>query len=142
LSRALRHFSTQASMKFPAGTVAGHFKTAVAANSGIDIIRFDNQKLNWTLKEFDRYSSAFAFGLLEAGFARGDSLVLYADQTSSAEQLVAQMGAIKAGVQVVTFAEKESQDALDHALSSTNAKGLIYAPDAACGEKQTRNDFV
>jgi hypothetical protein len=40
-------------MKFPAGTVAGHFKTAVAANSGIDIIRFNNQKLNWTLKEFD-----------------------------------------------------------------------------------------
>lgn len=91
--------------------------------------------MNWTLKEFDRYSSAFAFGLLEAGYARGDSLVLYADQTSSAEQLVAQMGAIKAGVQVVTFAEKESQDALDHALSSTNAKGLIFAPDAVVGEK-------
>jgi len=66
-------------MKFPAGTVAGQFKTAVAVNSGVDIIRFDNQKLNWTLKEFDRYSSAFAFGLLEAGYARGDSLVLYAD---------------------------------------------------------------
>lgn len=78
--------------------MAGHFKTAVAVNHGIDIIRFDNQKLNWTLKEFDRYSSAFAFGLLEAGYKNGDSLVLYADQTSSAEQLVAQMGAMKAGV--------------------------------------------
>jgi hypothetical protein len=29
------------------------------------------------------------------------------------------MGAIKAGVSVVTFAEKESIDALDHALKST-----------------------
>ena len=42
-----------ASLKFPAGTVAGHFKQAVATNSGYDIVRFDNQKLNWTLKEFD-----------------------------------------------------------------------------------------
>jgi len=52
------------------------------------------------------------------------------------------MGAMKAGVQVVTFAEKESQDALDHALSSTNAKGLIFSPDTSVGEKKTRNDFV
>jgi acyl-CoA synthetase (AMP-forming)/AMP-acid ligase II len=108
LSKALRHFSMQPSLKFPAGTVAGHFKQAVATNSGYDIVRFDNQRLNWTLKEFDRYSSAFAFGLLESGYTRGDSLVLYADQTASAEQLVAQRGAFKAGVKVVTFAEKDS----------------------------------
>jgi len=68
--------------------------------------------------------------------------VLYADQTSSAEQLVAQVGAMKAGVSIVTFAEKESQDALDHALASTSAKGLIFAPDADAGNNQTRNDFV
>jgi len=45
--------------------------------------------------------------------------MLYADQTSSAEQLVAQMGSIKAGVKVVTLAEKDRQDAFDHALSSS-----------------------
>lgn len=45
------------------------------------------------------------------------------------------MGAMKAGVQVVTFAEKDSQEALDHALSSTSAKGLIFAPDASSGDK-------
>jgi len=39
------------------------------------------------------------------------------------------LGAIKAGVQVVTFAEKDNVDALDHALRSTNAKGLIISPD-------------
>ena len=76
-------------MKFPAGTVAGHYKAAVAANGNIDALRFNNQKLNWTLTEFDRHSSAFAFGLLEQGYQRGDALVLYADQGASAEQLVA-----------------------------------------------------
>jgi hypothetical protein len=43
-----------------------------------------------------RHSSAFAFGLLESGYQQGDKIVLCADQASAAEQLVAQMGAIKA----------------------------------------------
>ena len=42
-----------ASLKFPEGTVAGLYKQAVAANAEYDVVRFDNQKLNWTLKEFD-----------------------------------------------------------------------------------------
>jgi len=42
-----------ASLKFPEGTVAGLYKQAVAANAETDIVRFDNQRLNWTLKEFD-----------------------------------------------------------------------------------------
>lgn len=59
-----------------------------------------------------RYTSAFAFGLLENGFSSGDKLVLWADQTHSAEILVAQVnkfysklqvGASKAGVGIVTF---------------------------------------
>lgn len=49
---------------------------------------------------------------------------------------------MKCGVQIVTFAEKESQDALDHALASTNAKGLIFAPDTDAGNNQSRADFV
>jgi len=66
-----------------------------------------------------RYSSALAFGLVEAGFVPGDSLVLYVDQTFSAESLVTQIGAIKAGVSVVTFDEKDNVDALDSALASS-----------------------
>jgi len=51
--------------------------------------------------------------LLEAGFTKGDRLMLYVDQTASAESLTTQMGAIKAGVTVVTFDEKDDVDALD-----------------------------
>lgn len=68
--------------------------------------------------------------------------MLYADESSSAEQLVAQMGAIKAGVSVVTFDDKENADALDHALASTKAKGLIFAPDVLMANKETRADAV
>lgn len=63
------------------------------------------------MKEFDRYSSAFAYGLVEGGFSPGDKIVLWMDQDNSAEVLVASMGAAKAGVTLVTFEEKDSQDA-------------------------------
>lgn len=88
------------------------YKIAVASNYMFDAVRFDSQKFNWTLKEFDKYSSAFAFGLVEGGYKPGDKLVLWIDQSNSAEVLAAQMGAAKAGVSVVTFNEKDECDAL------------------------------
>lgn len=88
-----------------------------------------------------KYSSAFAFGLLEAGFTRGDKLVLFTDQGASAESIVSQMGAIKAGVTVVTFDEKENLDALDHVLGQ-GAKGLIFSPDTAAQGGETRLSFL
>ena len=86
-----------ANAKFPEGTASGAYKAAVAAHPNYDIVRVDSQRINWTLKELDvsingineslqlwfvftqRYSSAFAFGLIEAGFAPGDKLMLYCD---------------------------------------------------------------
>lgn len=54
-----------------------------------------------------------AFGLVESGYQKGDKLCLWVDQTNSAEILVTQMGAIKAGVTLVTFSEKDNLDALN-----------------------------
>lgn len=75
-----------------------------------------------------------AFGLIEAGFERGDKIVMHIDQTNSAESLVLQLGAIKAGVSLVTFHETDSHEALDQALRSTNAKGLFFSPGTHIGE--------
>ena len=71
---------------------------------------------------------------MEAGFTPGDSLVLYSDQTYSAESLVTQMGAIKAGVSVVSFDEKDSEEVLDHALGTSRARGLIISPSTEVAE--------
>lgn len=38
------------------------------------------------------------------------------------------MGAIKAGVTIVTFDEKDNLDALDQTLRDSDAKGLIFSP--------------
>jgi acyl-CoA synthetase (AMP-forming)/AMP-acid ligase II len=129
--------------KFPTDTVAGKFKIAVSSNYMFDSVRFDQQRFNWTMKEFDRYSSAFAFGLLEAGYSHGDRLALWLDQDNSAEILVSTMGASKAGVTVVTFSEKENQDALHSALKDSGARGLLFSPSTTVSEDgSTRADFV
>lgn len=54
--------------------------------------------------------------------------MLWADQTNSAELLVAQMGAFKAGVAVVTFDEKDSVDALSQTLKDSGARGFLFSP--------------
>ena len=40
---------------------------------------------------------------------------------------MAQLGAAKAGVNCISFDERDSLDALDHALHTSKAKGLIYS---------------
>jgi len=45
----LRHFSS----KFPANTVPGVFKAAIANNGRVDLARFHAQNYNWTVQEFD-----------------------------------------------------------------------------------------
>ena len=95
--------------------------------------------MNWNLKEFDRYSSAFAFNLVESGYAPGDKLVLWVDQNDSAEILVSSMGAAKAGVTLVTFSEKDNCDALHATLKESGARGLIYSSSTPVNDaKDTR----
>lgn len=129
--------------KFPTDTVAGKFKVAVSANYMFDAVRFDQQKFNWTMKEFDRYSSAFAYGLVEHGYSPGDKIVLWMDQSNSAETLVATMGASKAGVTVVTFSEKEECDSLHQTLKDSGAKGLLFSPATEVNhDGTTRAEYV
>lgn len=51
------------------------------------------------------------------------------------------MGAAKAGVAVVSFSEKDSQDALDQTLRDSGARGLFFSPSTQAGER-TRGDIV
>ena len=95
------------------------------------------------MKEFDRYSSAFAFGLVESGFQPGDKLLLWVDQNDSAEVLISSMGASKAGVTVVTFSEKDSEDSLHQTLQNSGAKGLVFSPSTKVNDEQTtRADII
>lgn len=118
------------------------YKVAVASNYMFDAVRFDSQKFNWNLKEFDRYSSAFAFGLVEGGYTPGDKIVLWLDQQNSAEIITAQMGAAKAGVTCVIFSEKDDIDALQHTLKDSGARGLYFSPTTPIDGDVTRTTYL
>jgi len=46
------------------------------------------------------------------------------------------MGAIKAGVGIVTFDEKDSLDALDQTLKDSGAKGLMFSPSTVISQAE------
>jgi len=52
------------------------------------------------------------------------------------------MGAAKAGVTLVTFNEKDSEDALHQTLKDSGARGLLFSPDTEAGEGITRGSIV
>lgn len=69
--------------------------------------------------------------------------MLWVDQNDSAEILVAQMGAAKAGVTVVTFDEKNDVDALSSTLRDSGAAGLVYSAGTQVNDaKDTRQSFL
>ena len=57
------------------------------------------------------------------------------DQDFSAEILVAQMGAAKAGVSCVMFKEKDSIDSFQQTLKDSGARGLYFSPSTEVNEK-------
>lgn len=77
-------------------------------------------------------------GLIENGFSKGDKILLWVDQDHSAEVLAAQLGAAKAGVQVIVLSEKDSADAFSSALKDSGASGLIVSPGTHVSETETR----
>jgi hypothetical protein len=44
------------------------------------------------------------------------------------------MGAIKAGVSIVTFDEKDNIDALNQTLKDSGAKGLMFSPQTVISQ--------
>ena len=83
--------------------------------------QLDSERDGRKFPDSQRYSSAFAYGLLEAGFKPGDKLCLWMDATNSAETATAQIGAIKAGLTVVTVDENDSPDDVASALRSSKS---------------------
>ena len=66
--------------------------------------------------------------MIEAGFKPSDKLAVWLDSTNSAEAATAQVGAIKAGMSVVTFDEGDSVSDVSSALKDSGARGLLFSP--------------
>lgn len=130
------------SEKFHENTVPGVVKAARERNEWKDCARFDSQGLNFSIKEFDVYSSAFAYGLVEQGYKPGDKLLLWIDQENSAEIATAQVGAMKAGCSIVTVDSHDDIDHVAHTLESSHSKGLILSPHTKLDGKTQRINML
>lgn len=139
-AKLLRFFCSTS--RYPEDTIPGIIKEARNRNEWLDCVRFDAQKLNLTIKEFDVYSTAFAYGLVEQGFKPGDKVMLWIDAESSAEAACAQVGALKTGVSVVTVDHKDEIHHVGDALESSGAKGLILSPHTKVDGKSQRANLL
>ena len=52
------------------------------------------------------------------------------------------MGAAKASVSVVTFAEKNDKSSLNDALKESGARGLVFSPSSLVAEGESRSDML
>ena len=64
------------------------------------------------------------------------------DSTNSAEIATAQVGAIKAGVKIVTVDENDSVDDVSKALSDSKSKGFLFSPTTLDDEGNKRANQV
>jgi long-subunit acyl-CoA synthetase (AMP-forming) len=92
--------------------------------------------------EYDRYGSAFAYGLLEQGFQPGDKLALWVDNTNSAEVATAQLAAYKIGVTIVTFEDRDNILDVARGLKESQPKGLIFSPSSLNFENVKRANEI
>ena len=81
----------------------------------------ENERL--TYKQGDDKANQFANGLLEKGLKRGDRVAFYCG--NSTEYMLAQLGAIKAGLVIVPLNTMLAPDLLDYIIKSTEPKSLV-----------------
>ncbi|CAI2374099.1 unnamed protein product [Moneuplotes crassus] len=128
--------------KYSEDSIPGAIKQARRENEWIDVARFHSQNQNWTIKELDQYSAAFAYGLVERGYTPGDKLLLWVDEESAAEVAVAHIGAIKAGVSVVSVNSNDEIHHIRDTLYQSGAHGILFSPHTSVDARTQRANLL
>lgn len=94
------------------------FRAAVARNPAGDAVRYFDGRI--TLRELDELSDAFAAGLLDSGFGRGDRVALYLQNVP--QFVICLVGTWKTGGIAVNI-NPMNRDASSNCCSRTPAPG-------------------
>ena len=97
------------------------FKASVERNPGGDAIRYFDGRV--TLRELDELSDAFAAGLLDAGFSRGDRVALYLQNVP--QFVIGLVGTWKAGGVAVNVNPMNRERELELLLNDSGARVLV-----------------
>ncbi|CAI2374061.1 unnamed protein product [Moneuplotes crassus] len=128
--------------KYSEDSIPGAIKKARAENEWIDVARFHSQNQNWTIKELDQHSAAFAYGLVERGYTPGDKLLLWVDEENAAEVAVAHLGAIKAGVSIVAVGQNDDAHHIGDTIFQSEANGILFSPHTSINGKTQRANLL
>jgi long-chain acyl-CoA synthetase len=97
------------------------FAASVARNPDGDIIRYFDGRV--TLRELDELSDAFAAGIVDAGFAAGERVAIYAQNVP--QFVIAQLGTWKAGGIAVSINPMNRERELLALLQDSGATVLV-----------------
>jgi long-chain acyl-CoA synthetase len=97
------------------------FKASVERNPGGDALRYFDGRI--TLRELDELSDAFAVGLLDAGFSRGDRVGLYLQNVP--QFVIGLVGTWKAGGVAVNINPMNRERELELLLNDSGARVLV-----------------
>jgi len=123
--------------------IEGLIRQRLAADPHRDALKVASQGVQWTYTELNvrvrqRYTSAFAHGLLEMGLAAGDSVAFWTCKSDTAETMALQLACARAGLQAHLVSSEEGL-----ADSLKEAKALIVSPWVAVkGTTEKRIDVV
>jgi long-chain acyl-CoA synthetase len=97
------------------------FGVTLRRNPDGDAIRYFDGRI--TFRELDRLTDAFAAGLVETGFARGDRVALYLQNVP--QFVIAQLGTWKAGGIAVSINPMNRERELELLLKDSRARVLV-----------------
>src|SRR6516164_10899976 len=97
------------------------FQATVERHPDADAIRYFDGRI--TFRELDALTDAFAAGLVEAGFGRGDRVALYLQNVP--QFVVAQLGTWKAGGIAVSINPMNRERELELLLKDSGARVLV-----------------
>ena len=86
----------------------------------------------WTFREVDEYSNAFAHYLDSQGFQRGDVVAIYMENRP--EFACYWLGMAKVGVVGALINFNLRADSLAHCISLSEAKGLVFSANFSSGK--------
>jgi len=94
----------------------------------------DGEAHLWTYKQLQKHVDAFCNGILDSQFKPEHKLVLWTKD--SCESVVAQMGALKAGIQVEVLDKDATKEDLTKAL--TGARAFLISPNLLPNEQSMK----
>jgi long-chain acyl-CoA synthetase len=103
------------------GDALAMFKASVERNPDGDLIRYFDGRI--TLRELDELSDAFAVGLLDSGFSRGDRVALYLQNVP--QFVIGLVGTWKAGGIAVSINPMNRERELELLLIDSGARVLV-----------------